>query len=178
MSDNVTPLTPLSHASITSLSVNVAECEIQSIQKVYHIWAKLHYLLKVTEEARKTFRSFFEGFWNESLAEEVSLLTQPDTNERTNRPLLPTHPYHIYSLVFLVTNTRLYKPLFNPSVRRSLARSDGPSITKLFHAPAHPSTTNTAVYTAFFSLFRYFPISQLKSLMGNQQQAKQKQQKK
>ena len=73
ITDNVTPLTPLSHASITSMTLNVAECEIQNVQKVYHIWAKLHYLLQVKEEARKTYRSFFEGFWNESMSEEVRL---------------------------------------------------------------------------------------------------------
>lgn len=71
ITDNVTPLTPLSHASITSITLNVAECEIQSVQKVYHIWAKLHYLLQVNSEARKTHKAFFEGFWNESFSEEV-----------------------------------------------------------------------------------------------------------
>ena len=73
LSDNVTPLTPLSHSSITSIVVNVAECEIQSVQKVYHIWAKLHYLLQIPEEARKTHKAFFEGFWNESISEKVRL---------------------------------------------------------------------------------------------------------
>ena len=51
--------------------------------------------------------------------------------------------------MFLVADTRLYKPLFGPSVRRSVRRSQ--SCFSRFSAPAHPSATNAAVYTALFS---------------------------
>ena len=63
---------PLSHACIESLSVNLGECELQNLKKVYHIWAKLHYLLQVPDAARKSYRSFFEGFYNDAIKEKVS----------------------------------------------------------------------------------------------------------
>ena len=49
---------------------------------------------------------------------------------------------------FLVADTRLYNPLFGPLVRRSVGRSQ--SCFSTFSAPAHPSATNAAVYTALF----------------------------
>lgn len=64
-------LQPLSHCLFESFSLNIGECEIYNISKLYPIWAKLHFMLDVSKESKESFRSFFEGY-TPSINEEVS----------------------------------------------------------------------------------------------------------
>ena len=62
---------PLSHCAIESYTLNLGECDIYEITKLYPIWAKLHFMLDVSKESKETFRKFFEGYIP-SINEEVS----------------------------------------------------------------------------------------------------------
>ena len=70
-------------------------------------------------------------------------------------------------IAFLDADTRLYKPLFGLSVRKSVRPSQNSFLT--FSTLAHPSATNAADYTALLiltghSVIRYIPSLALLTL--------------
>ena len=64
-SDLTSAMNPLSHCAIETFSLNIGECEIFRVDRLYALMAKLYFLNNCSPESRKTFRSFFEGFEDE-----------------------------------------------------------------------------------------------------------------
>lgn len=61
-SDFTSTLNPPSHSLIETFSLNVGQCEIFRINQLYYLLAKLYFLNDCSDQARKTFRKFFEGY--------------------------------------------------------------------------------------------------------------------
>ena len=48
--------------SFSFFSLNLGECEVFHVNKLYFLLAKLYFINECSDESRKSFRSFFEGY--------------------------------------------------------------------------------------------------------------------
>ena len=73
--DFTSALNPISHCAIETYSLNIGECEIFRVNRLYFLMAKLYFLNNCSEQSRNTFRAFFEGYVpdiNSSPVDDVS----------------------------------------------------------------------------------------------------------
>ena len=92
-SDLTSALNPLSHCLIETFSLNIGECEIFRVDRLYFLMAKLYYLNNLSPKSRETFRSFFEGYEPESpdtvLHSDISNCFNTDDNGNITTPKDP-----------------------------------------------------------------------------------------
>ena len=92
-SDLTSALNPLSHCLIETFSLNIGECEIFRVDRLYFLMAKLYYLNSLSPQSRETFRSFFEGYEPESadtvLHSDISNCFNTDNNGAITTPKDP-----------------------------------------------------------------------------------------
>lgn len=55
-------LNPIPHSAIETFAINIGECEIYRINRLYPLLAKLYFLNNLSDKARTSFKSFFEGY--------------------------------------------------------------------------------------------------------------------
>lgn len=87
--DFTSAMNPLSHSLIETFSLNIGECEIFRVDRLYFLMAKLYFLNNVSEQSKKTFRSFFEGYEPENdtiLQNDISLCFNTDENGNITTP--------------------------------------------------------------------------------------------
>ena len=110
---------PLSHCAIESYVLNLGECNIYEITKLYPIWAKLHFMLDVTKEAKETFRKFFEGY-TPSINEEVSNQTRFKFDTQVANQLIMTDNYFFLLLIQVLENiSTSFKPDNTPTTKQA-----------------------------------------------------------
>ena len=70
----------------------MGECEVFRVDKLYFLLAKLYFLNECSEESRKTFRSFFEGYQPDicsTIEHDVSSSFEKLTSGQIGNPITP-----------------------------------------------------------------------------------------